>query len=95
MPLLQIHRTRILPHSQIRPAFDILNHQSLLVGQVQQANKPKRSADVGQLLPRVHVLQVVHNGREGERALVIFRQHRDLGAGGCLEWVTAADVSLV
>lgn len=48
-------RLRIPLDSQILPALDIFNHQSLFVGQVQQANEPVRSGDVSELIFGVDV----------------------------------------
>jgi hypothetical protein len=49
-------RLQIPLDGQILPTIDVLNHQSLFVGQMQQANEPVRGRDVGEHEGAVRVL---------------------------------------
>jgi hypothetical protein len=71
-------RLQIPLDGQILPTIDVLNHQSLFVGQMQQANEPVRGRDVGELIFGVDVREVVHDVGEHEGAVRVLGQGWDL-----------------
>lgn len=81
----------ILPDSQVLPPLHTLNHQPLLVRQVQQANEPKTRADVQHLLLGVDVLEVVHDVDEVERVCFGLGEGGRCGVGGGVGLVWGRD----
>jgi len=77
-------RIKIPLHRQILPAVHILNHQSFLVGQVQEADEAVGRGDVGELGFGVDVREIVHDVGEHERAGLVFGEDGDLGTLGGL-----------
>jgi hypothetical protein len=75
-------RREILPNREILKPLLILNHQPLLIRQMQQANKAETRRQVRHGLFRVHVLQAVDDICECEGAVDGFGG--GVICGGCL-----------
>lgn len=73
-------RIKVPLHRQVLPAIHILNHEALLVGQVQEADEAVGRGDVGELGFGVDVREVVHDVGEHEGAGFVFGEDGDLGA---------------
>ena len=87
-------RLQISLDAQVLPPLNILNHQSLFVGQVQQADETIRSRDVGELILGVDVRKVVHDIGEHEGAVGVLWESRDLGFLLLLyRWMFSASIS--
>lgn len=71
-------RLEIPLDAQILPPFDVLNYQTLFVGQVQETDEAVRRGNVVELLFGVDVREVVHDVREHERAGLVGGEGGDL-----------------